>query len=184
MRALTVIVILSLIAIGPRAAESIYPAAAGISASYTLSGTSLDAGDTLTITRQLTNNAGFPLTGLYLAEHLPSGLQIVSGVVTVNNVPVTAAYSTLPQGSVLGNHTSHFWTVSQPGVPALPAGQALRLVLKLTFTQPGSYALPLHTAAFAGNSNPYFATGDAVTVTVTQSVDTTPPAAIGDLHPQ
>jgi len=80
--------------------------------------------------------------------------------------------------------TSHYWIISQPGITSLPAGQTLRLVIKLTGTLPGQYTLPLHTIACMGNSNPYFATGDAVTVTLTQPVDNTPPAAIDDLRAQ
>ncbi len=164
------------------AAEAVYPTGSGATATYTLSGTSLPFGDTLTVTRELTNNGAFPLTGLYLSEHLPSGLQLADVSVTVNNTPVVPAYSALPQGSVITNCTTHHWTITQPGITALPAGQTLRLVLKLTFSQSGTYSLPLHTVAFSGNGNPYFATGDPVTVTITQIVDVTPPAAIGDLH--
>ena len=51
--------------------ETVYPEGHDIVVTYELSSSDLEVGDTLLVTRTVTNNESFGLTNLYLAENLP-----------------------------------------------------------------------------------------------------------------
>lgn len=182
-RTVSVLLLLVLGAISGGHAESVYPAGTSVSATYALSSTTLVAGDTLTVTRQMVNGGTYPLTGLYLSEHLPAQLAIVSAAVTINGSPVAVGDSTLPNGSVVAGCTSRYWILGTPsGGTSLASGSTLQLRIRIRCLSSGQFTLPLHAAAFFRNGNPGFATGAPLTVTVNPLADTTPPAAIRDLQ--
>jgi len=163
-------------------AETVHPTGAGVAAYYQLSGTTISTEDTLVVSRGIVNDESFSLAGLYLSEQLPPELQLVSAVVTINGAPTAIADSTLPSGTVLSGYTAHCWMLGSPsGGATLDPGDSLSLVVKLTCTTEGSYALPLHAATWFGNGDGYFAADNGAAITVTTPIDTIPPAAIFDL---
>ncbi len=151
------------------AEDSIFPEGFNIISDYSVSSYLLQVGDTLTITRLLSNQDTFDFVGLYLSENLPPEFEMESCQVTVNDLELPITYSGPWDDNIMTGYQSYHWLLDEPGseLPLdrhLMTGETLRIEYFLTCMVPGTYALPFHTACFYGNGSGFFALGDSVSV--------------------
>ncbi len=163
-------------------ADSLHPSGSAVIASTALSSSTVAVGDTIVISRQIINGEPYPLSGVYLSEHLPPEFTVMSSSLTIDGVPAAVDDSVLPSGSVLSGYVSHYWVIGSPsGGTDLSPGESLQLEITVTCSSEGSFTLPLHAMAGYGNGSGVFSVGDPSTITVTSPADTTPPSMITNL---
>lgn len=151
--------------------ETLYPPGYDIVCEYDLSASNIDITDTLVITRTITNNEVFDLSGLYLADNFPSEFNIVSSDVTIDGEQISSFFSGPIFHHVLIDYNSYRWVIDFPIGPGeftniLRSGQTLLLLYRLTCEVPGNYVLPFHTVCFYGNDSGFFTTSDTLLVLV------------------
>ena len=182
---LFIIAVCVLIAADPALANDlVYPAGSSVAVGYALGAAELGPNDTLIIVRTIVNGEAYDLTGLYLAEHFPPELSLTAVTTTLNGSAISPEQNTLPTGTVVSGFTEYVWVFDDPATPGgvqLAPGDSLSVTVRLTAGSVGTYALPLHTAAFYGGGTAQFATDQSLSVTFGNPVDTIPPAAIMDL---
>lgn len=179
------IILLMLILPVTPAAETLYPSGANIILQYNLSAQSINVGDTLTISRVLVNNESYPISGLYFSENIPSEFGLVDQSVTVNGGDINYEFDG-SLGSMFPGNRCYYWIVDDPDGSIqnyINPGDSVVVTIRLTCSEAGNYLLPLHTGSFLGNTSGFFATDDAISITVTSSsADITPPERITDLE--
>jgi len=151
------------------AAEQLRPSGFDIGLTYEINQATLNAGDTLVITRTIVNHESFVLTGLYLGESLPTEMVVLDHAVAVNGQVIDYAFSgTATTTLIYGYHTYH-WVIDDPrtigsfGTVLMP-GDSLALVLKVIGNRQGDFVLPLHQTVFYGGGKAFFAVGDSAPV--------------------
>lgn len=156
--------------------ETLYPSGYDITCKYELSAKYPGISDTLIITRTVSNSEPFGLSGMYLAENLPSEFVIVSSNVAIDGVPISFYYSgALPDQMIRGFDT-YRWVLGFPGEPGpfdniVETGQVLSLQYEILFEAPGDYTLPFHTVCFYGDGSGFFTTSDTLFVFVQEEND-------------
>jgi uncharacterized repeat protein (TIGR01451 family) len=152
--------------------EAIYPAGTDVSATYQLSDTDLEIGDTLVITRSVTNNEGYALGNLYLSDNLPFEFTILSYSLRIDADPVSHIYSGPVAGEVVPSCNSFRWAIDEPDPGdttnhLLMPGQTLSFTAEVTCSTVGDYSLPLHTlCAYSGISG-IFSVAESLAVSFT-----------------
>jgi hypothetical protein len=165
------------------AGDSVYPAGTAISSNYMAQTVTLLGPDTLVVSRTLINSEAFDLTGLYLADHLPSSMTLHSYVLTLNGASVDHTFSDALPGELLAGFSGYYWSLGEGGSTLqMGSGDSLHLEARFVVEDPGEYALPHHSTVMYGQSTGYFVTDSAVTVVVAEDPDITPPSAITDLQ--
>ena len=151
-------------------ADDIFPPDNNITCAYTLNGTVFQIGDTLIVRRALKNNEVFSLSGLYFSDNIPPKFNVASYTLKHNDDDITHFYSGASQDSVIGFYDTYYWVIDDPNLPAITniiqPGDSIVMEMKITFTQGGSFSLPMHTTVFYGNQTGYFATANSVSITV------------------
>jgi uncharacterized repeat protein (TIGR01451 family) len=167
------------------AAETLYPTGSNFIMQYNLSTQTIGVGDTLTISRVLVNNESFPISGLYFSENIPSEFSLVENSVTVNGGSIDYEFDG-SLGSMFPGNRCYYWVIDAPDGSVqnhINPGDSVVVTIRLTCSKAGNYVLPLHTGSFLGNTSGFFATDDAISITVTSpSADTVPPDRITDLE--
>jgi len=153
------------------ARERLYPVGYSIFIKYNISTTIMTSSDTLEITRTLTNNEIFDLSGLYLSENLPPEFEVISSSMTINNNPIPFLYSGAIHNQVLSSYNAYRWVIDTPAGPdsistAITAGQMLLLQYEIICDTPGNFMLPMHAACFYGDSTGFFTTSDTLQIIV------------------
>lgn len=177
MRSYTTILVglwVLLLAGGSFSHEPIYPDGYDLECHYTLSDSVITFGDTLTVTRTLTNNESFSLSNLYFSDNLPPEFAVhdVTAQVGMGMVDI---YSSGPQANeVVSGSETYYWVLDSPvggeGVDyVVGAGQTVTLTMKITSSDIGTFSLPLHTTVFYGNGTGLFSISDSLQVRVTIS---------------
>jgi len=167
------------------AAETLYPSGYNIISQYYLSDYAITITDTLIITRTVQNNESFALSGLYFSDNLPPEYSLVGYSIRLNGNNISNQFAANIAPSIVAGFATYEWVVDDPdGNPEniINPGQSLVFELRLHCGNIGEYQLPFHTTAFLGGSSGFYSTNEAIIVTVQNSEDTIPPAAIGDLE--
>lgn len=152
------------------AQEALYPEGHDIVVTYELSSSDLEIGDTLLVTRTVTNNESYGLTNLYLAENLPFEFSILSYSLEIDGAAIPHAHSGPLGGEVFPSCNSYRWIIDDPA-PDDPAnrvlmpGELLELEYAIICITVGNYALPLHTLCAYGDTSGIFTVADSLTVT-------------------
>ena len=184
MKKIAVIFILIVIAYLPaQSAETVYPSGYNLISQYNLNKQTLSPGDTLVITRTIINSESFPLTGLYFSENVPAGFDPIDHNIVKNGVGIDYNFGPI-DGLIFDGNICYGWIVDDPAGSVnntLAAGDELVLTARYTCAAEGSYTFPMHSGVFYGGTTGFYSTDEALTVNVTTSTDTTPPAAIIDL---
>lgn len=152
------------------AEETVYPAGHNIVATYELSSTDLEIGDTLLVTRTVSNNESFGLTNLYLAENLPFEFSIPSYSLEIDGAAIPHVHSGPFGGEVFPSCNSYRWIIDDPAPDdsanrVLMPGELLELEYAIVCTTVGNYALPFHTLCAYGDTSGIFSVADSLTVT-------------------
>ncbi|MFH1701765.1 MAG: dockerin type I domain-containing protein [Candidatus Zixiibacteriota bacterium] len=174
MRKLILIIVLTLSLIPVRFSfgqDSIYPSGSNINCTYSLDDSQFRLGDTLTITREITNNESFSLMGLYISETLPPEFEIISTDVTINSLNITHRYIESAIGEIAVGYTTHFFVLDDPDSQlvynnVLDTGDTVRIVLKVISIQSGEYQFPIHSAVMYSSTSSFFAVGSAADINV------------------
>ena len=177
---LAILVILSGVAI----AEPVHPSGYNVTSQYTVNSTNITVGDTLVITRTITNNSGYTLSGAYLIDNMPSQFSVVSQAARLNGSNITYQYTNNINPPLVSGYVTSEWLIDDPdGSPAnnINSGGSLVITVRAVCAAAGQYQLPFHTVSFYGNNTGFYATDNALTININNPVDTTPPAAILDL---
>ena len=149
----------------------LFPSGYSINFGYDLDPVVAEIGDTLTITRWVVNNESFDLTGLYLSEHLPPEMGIVSFDLTLNGSATPYLFVDTPIAEIYSGYDNYHWVIDDPngGVGnTLHPGDSIGLTLKIRPYQGGVYTLPFHQTVFYGGASGFFSvdTDGGITVTV------------------
>lgn len=163
--------------------DTVYPSGSSIQSTYDLSADTTYLGDTLTISRTLTNNESFDLTGLFFTENLPDSYSLISYSILLNDSPITVDLDSSRNVLYTDYLCCHF-IVDDPDnsvTNTLSPGDSVSLILKILCNSLGENPLPMHAAVFEGNSSGYFTTSDTLYHFVVSAPDTIPPSDINDL---
>lgn len=152
------------------AEETVYPAGHNIVATYELSSTDLEIGDTLLVSRTVTNNESFGLANLYLTENLPFEFSILSYSLEIDGAPIPHVYLGPFWGEIFSSCNSYRWVIDDPAPSdttnrILMPGESLVLDYGIICTTVGNYALPFHTLCAYGDTSGIFTVADSLTVT-------------------
>lgn len=154
MKIIAIILLLLICISGALLAEEVlYPSSYNIMSYYSLSALSFSPNDTLTITRTITNNEAFNLSGIYFLENLPLQFNMVAYTIKLNGVNISHFYDNNVTPSIISGYRTLEWVVDDPDGNShniINPGGKLVLELKIVCTQTGQYQLPFHTAAFIG----------------------------------
>lgn len=162
------------------AQETIHPGGVNLDCRYTLSGSQVVLGDTLTIERILTNNESYPATGVYFTDNLPSQFDVVDAAVTIDGAPVPFLADGPESSQVFPGYYVYRWTVDSPDSSEqlnrpLNPGEVLVVRYHVVGRDIGTFALPLHATVAYGNGSGIFAGNAADTVKVLSSVGVNDP---------
>lgn len=147
--------------------EPVYPGGHNIASDYQLNDTLLALSDTLIISRMITNNDSYALTGLYISDNFPPAATIIDYDLQVGSIQVTPAFTDKQPNAVLPGYDSYWWQIDDLQNPSgvhdtVDPGETVYLTVRLSFDSVGSYSFPLHTVVFMGDNIPFFATGDTI----------------------
>jgi len=180
---LSVIVILtaSLMAFQISDGETLYPSGYNITSQYSISAARIVIGDTLVITRTITNDDIFVTSGLYFSDNLPPRFDVVEANMNINGADITfESHGPLPN-LIKPKYNNYTWVIDDPNDGAinnvLNPGDSFEFQLKLSCDSLGEYLLPLHTTVFYGSNQGLFSTSDSIQIQVVSSTggDTIPP---------
>lgn len=180
----SIILLILIIPITSLNAESIYPSGNNVSCQYLLSSQSITTTDTLIITRTLTNNSSFSLSGLYFSDNFPGNFSLIDYSIKLNGVDISYQFEDSVESIFSGNNY-YYWIIDNPDgsiEKSINQGDSLTFTMKLICNQIGSYVFPLHTSTFYGNSTAFFATEDLYDIIVSTAADQTPPSGITNIE--
>jgi hypothetical protein len=174
MRKYVPIIVLAMLIIPVRFSlgqDTIYPSGSNINCTYSLSDIQFRLDDTLTITREITNNESFTLMGLYFSETLPPEFEIISSDVTINSLSINFRYIESAVGEVVAGYTTHFFVLDDPDSQSvynnvLNAVSSVKIILKVISNQSGDFQFPIHCSAMYSTTSNFFIVADAVNVSV------------------
>ncbi len=157
--------------------DTVYPVSANITSAYSLNAHKLTLEDTLIITRQITNNETYSLSGIYLSENLPSSFEIVDISFSINGGSISNVDTIIQTDLIYSGYQNYQWIIDYPD-DAITANllypeQNLSVVYKIVCTELGNYQLPGHTALFYGNGQSAFSTSAELSVEVVLVLDST-----------
>lgn len=185
MRILISLVILTSV-VDTVAQDPVYPQGLNILCEYSMTNSSITAGDTLVIQRVVVNNESYSMAGLYFSENLPSVFAVIQHTIRVNGNGIQYVYPDPDSGSVVAGFEVHRWLVDSPDAAAgfaneILSGDSVVFDLALICETPGTYEFPLHTVVAFGNGAGLFSVANPVSVVVTGNTDSIPPAPVIDL---
>jgi len=162
--------------------ETIYPTYYDIQAEYFVSSYEISAGDTLIITRSVTNNENFGLANLYLADNFPLEFQLIDYSILIDGLAVPASYSGSMPDNELQSYNAYNWFIDLPPPDdslnrILTPGESLTLQYRFNCQEPGEYSLPFHTFCAYGNNSGVFSIAPPISVVIL------PPVAIENNEP-
>lgn len=151
--------------------DTVYPSGSNINCTYSLSGLQFRLDDTLTITREVTNNESFTLMGLYFSETLPPEFEILSTQVTLNSSSINFRHIESSVGEIVAGYTTHYFILDDPDSQSvynnvLNSGSSAQISLRVISGQSGDYQLPIHSSVMYSTTSNYFAVSDAVNVNI------------------
>jgi len=167
------------------AAETLYPSGYNLSSQYDLSDSAITIADTLSITRTVRNNESFAVSGLYFSENLPPEFSLIDYSIRLNGNNIADQFAENIRPSVVDGFTTYEWVVDDPdGSPqnVINPGHSVVFELRLICGNIGIYQFPFHATAFSGGSSGFYSTDEIITLNVSGTEDTIPPAAIGNLE--
>lgn len=152
--------------------ETIYPGGTNISINYLTSETNIRFGDTLILTRTITNNESYSLSNLYLSENLPPELNLDSFSLKISGADIPTNYIGPLEDEVEPGYFTSYWMIDDPSPEdtlnrLLAPGETLTLEYFITCSAVGVYLLPFHTTCYYGNGTSFFAIGNSVELTFT-----------------
>ncbi|HWR81780.1 MAG TPA: T9SS type A sorting domain-containing protein [Candidatus Deferrimicrobium sp.] len=166
--------------------EVVHPTGYTFECSYNASDSVIAVGDTLTINRTFINNESFAVTGLYFSDNLPSVFSVVGQSVRRNGVPITVKSTGPYPNLIAGGYSAWYWIVDSPDSSeqthnTVFSGDTIVTEIKLVSQDIGDFVLPLHTTAWYGSAEGFFATSPPISVRVTlaSSVDDDPESGPG-----
>ncbi len=171
---LFLIAIFFIITIGVQADDYLHPSGNDVVSTYSISDSVATFGDTIIITRTMTNNEFFMISGLTLSDHIHSDFQIINLTVKIDGTPVDFIFSGAQANLIYQDYNTYHWTLDSPvdGEPVnnlLRPGETLTIQYKAVSTDIGNYAFPLHTSSFIALGQGFFVTSDSLQVRVVLS---------------
>jgi len=150
------------------AEEMLHPSHYSITSTYDVSSYEVDNGDTLYITRSLTNNESFNIEGLYFSENVPAGLHPLSFYAFINGSLIIPRYENAPN-TIYPGYNTVYWIIDDPLGSidhVIAPGEEIVLTVLYRCLTSGNYFFPLHTSTFAGNGTSFFSVGNHFIINV------------------
>ncbi len=164
--------------------ETLYPPGYNIASQYSISSSRIVIGDTLIITRTITNDETFSTSGLYFSDNLPPRFAVIEASMNINGANITfESHDPLPN-LFRPEYDNYTWVINDPNDDVfnnvVNPGDTFEFQLKLSCDSIGEYLLPLHTTVFYGNNQGFFSTSDSILIEFVFSadIDTIPPQFI------
>ena len=154
-----------------QADDYLHPSGYNIVSSYSINDSVTTFGDTIIITRTITNNEYFNLSGLFLSDHIPSIFQIIDQTVEIDESPVDFIFSGAQNDLIYPGYSTYHWTLDSPidgelVNNLLHSGENLTIRYWAVSTDIGNYTFPLHSACFIADGEGYFVISDSLEVRV------------------
>lgn len=167
------------------AQEYIFPQYNPVFAAYTLSSDSLEAGDTLIVTRTLYNDGQVGLEGLYLSDNLPPQFRLEDYSLTIDSEPAPVLLSGPSQNEIVDGYNCYRWIIDLPDSSSqynriLDPGRRLELIYKLRCSHPGRYQLPFHNICGYAGVNGIFSVASGASVEFYAGICTYTPGDVND----
>lgn len=170
-----------IISLGVKADDYLHPSGYNIVSSYTINDSIVTFGDTIIITRTITNNELFNLNNLFLTDHIPLDFMIIDQTVEIDGTPVDYIFSGVQNNLIYTGYSTYHWTLDSPidGESVnnlLHSSEILTIRYWAVSTDIGNYIFPLHSACFIAEGESYFVTSDSleVNVVISSGIDDDP----------
>jgi len=146
--------------------ETLLPQNYNITVNYSMNTLNFEQNGTAWVTKIVTNNESFPLTGMYMTECVLRGLTFEPIYATLNGTPIDFYVYGPLTNELLPNFNVYRMVFDFPdqGGPnnIINPGQNLRMLYKIVQNPPSGFYLPFHTTCFYGAGTGFFTTADTV----------------------